>query len=196
MVPRTTFYDLPRELRTKVYAYAIVRPDTKPLRVNPTEGQDTTDLAIGLLGTSALIRKEASSVFFGSNTFYLDCTHLDRGRLEQQVRRIGPSNLHMVRSYTFGYNLGELCNDSKSLQERDKTLLGLRLVSKVPYHTLEGLHVGVTDVKEAAVAYFLQDMFLYRNVRSLAVRDILDVAAFIHLCGHSWTEGRRDASAR
>jgi hypothetical protein len=196
MVPRTTFYDLPRELRTKVYAYAIVRPDTEPLRVNPTEGQDTTDLAIGLLGTSALIRKEASSVFFGSNTFYLDCTHLDRGRLEQQVRRIGPSNLHMVRSYTFGYNLGELCNDSKSLQERDKTLLGLRLVSKVPYHTLEGLHVGVTDVKEAAVAYFLQDMFLYRNVRNLAVRDILDVAAFIHLCGHSWTEGRRDASAR
>jgi hypothetical protein len=196
MVPRTTFYDLPRELRTKVYVYAIVRPDTEPLRVNPTEGQDTTDLAIGLLGTSALIRKEASSVFFGSNTFYLDCTHLDRGRLEQQVRRIGPSNLHMVRSYTFGYNLGELCNDSKSLQERDKTLLGLRLVSKVPYHTLEGLHVGVTDVKEAAVAYFLQDMFLYRNVRSLAVRDILDVAAFIHLCGHSWTEGRRDASAR
>jgi hypothetical protein len=196
MVPRTTFYDLPRELRTKVYAYAIVRPDTKPLRVNPTEGQDTTDLAIGLLGTSVLIRKEASSVFFGSNTFYLDCTHLDRGRPEQQVRRIGPSNLHMVRSYTFGYNLGELCNDSKSLQERDKTLLGLRLVSKVPYHTLEGLHVGVTDVKEAAVAYFLQDMFLYRNVRNLAVRDILDVAAFIHLCGHSWTEGRRDASAR
>jgi hypothetical protein len=196
MVPRTTFYDLPREFRTKVYAYAIVRPDTKPLCINSTEGQDTTDLAIGLLGTSVLIRMEASSVFFGPNTFYLDYTHLDRGRLEQQVRRIGPSNLHMVRSYTFGYDLGELCNDGKNLEEHDRTLLGLRLVSKVPYHTLEGLHVGVTDVKEAAVAYFLQDMFVYRNVRSLAIREILDIAASIHLCGYSWIEGRRDASAR
>jgi hypothetical protein len=56
MVPRTIFYDLPREPRTKTNAYAIVRPDTKPLRVNPTEGQDATDLAIGLLGTIALIR--------------------------------------------------------------------------------------------------------------------------------------------
>ncbi|KAM0714166.1 hypothetical protein Q7P37_010315 [Cladosporium fusiforme] len=130
---------------------------------------------------------EALPVFLSANTFHLDCTYIDYSDLERRVRGLG-SNLSMIRTFTFAYHLSTIAANAPTKRPYQETLLRLRLISTAPFYAIDGTHVGVSEVRASAVAYFLKDLFLYRNLRSLAVKDVMDVASFIHRCGNSYSE--------
>jgi hypothetical protein len=185
--PRVSFFDLPPEVRTSIYLYALTRPETEPLYVLGSAKRKTSGLAIELLRTNTLIRKEALPVFLGANTFRIDCTAIEPERLQGRLRSIGASTLRMIRRYEFAYFPALSSSITKSAERCERTLVQLQLVPSLPFYTVSGTHVGVAEVKNSGVAYFLKDMFMYRGVRSLTIRDVLDIACFVHGCGYSWT---------
>jgi hypothetical protein len=185
--PRVSFFDLPPEVRTSIYLYALTRPKNEPLYVLGSAKCKTTGLAIELLRTNALIRKEALPVFLGANTFRVDCTAIELERLEGRLRSMGASTLRMIRHYEFAYFPASSSSIVRSAERCERTLVQLRLIPSPPFYTLSGTHVGVAKVNNSGVAYFLKDMFMYRGVRSLTIRDVVDIACFVHGCGYSWT---------
>lgn len=70
---RVGFLDLPLELRAVVYEHALRKTDghTIPLNLAAHLGV-TKELAFGLLGTCRMIRKEATGIIYGHNTFRVD----------------------------------------------------------------------------------------------------------------------------
>jgi hypothetical protein len=184
--PRVSFFDLPPEVRTSIYFYALTRPEDEPLYVLGSANRKTTGLALGLLRTNALIRKEALPVFLGANTFHVDCTAIELERLEGRLRSMGASTLRMIRRYEFAYFPASSSSVAKSAERCERTLVQLRLIPSLPFYTVSGTHVGVAEVNNSGVAYFLKDIFMYRGVRSLTIRDVVDIACFVHGCGYSW----------
>jgi hypothetical protein len=185
--PRMSFFDLPPEVQTSIYLYALTWPETESLYVLGSAKRKTTELAIELLRTNALIRKETLAVFLGANSFHIDCTAIELERLESRLLSMGASTLCTIRRYKFAYFPASSSSIAKSAESCGRTLVQLRLIPSLPFYTLSGTHVGVAEVNNSGVAYFLKDMFMYRGVRSLTIRDVVDIACFVHGCGYSWT---------
>ena len=79
-----SFYDLPAELRELVYIHALTRARGIRLASHSDCSEVQEDISLGLFAASTLTRREALPVFFGKNTFSLDCTHMDRNDVAGQ----------------------------------------------------------------------------------------------------------------
>jgi hypothetical protein len=75
---RMGFLHLPGEVRNSIYRYALVFP-------KPINGIETKIPAIGILATSKLVHKEASSILYGENTFTFGMEINWRGLVQIQL---------------------------------------------------------------------------------------------------------------
>lgn len=174
-----SFYDLPAELREMVYIHALIKTQGIAIPLHGTCLKAQADIPLGLFKASNLTRREALLVFFGKNTFNLDCTDMDRNGVAQHLRKIGTVNMRMIKSYTFTYRSRVRSQDRKNADPWKETSLNIQILPRTPFYSISGSHLGVADVRDATVAYLIQDMFSHRNVRSLATNDILDIAIFV-----------------
>lgn len=190
-VRQLCFEKLAPELRNAIYHYALVRCEDESIDL---VSGTLRDLALGLLTTSSTIRREAMPIFFGANTFHIDCTEIDRDHLENRMRKLADSNLGMIRSFRFIYRYRELETPTHSrwsttsgsfrLLCQERTSMELQILPRSPFHTVS----SVPDARQvsdafSAVAYFLEDMVSYRRIRRLALMDVLDIACFVDRCG-------------
>ncbi|KAK3671622.1 hypothetical protein LTR78_008545 [Recurvomyces mirabilis] len=92
---RASFADLPGELRTAIYEYALYPDNRSPLRLAGGAGRY---VAINLLGATKVIRKEAEALLYSLNTFRIDMPRLchdvvPMGELDKLTPAGGPSTL-------------------------------------------------------------------------------------------------------
>lgn len=74
---KTSFSDLPPELRNTIYEYALCPANGQafPFRHYPKVAELDT-IAFNLLNTCYAIRKEANAIFYSRNTFRIDLLHV------------------------------------------------------------------------------------------------------------------------
>lgn len=128
-VSKTSFADLPAELRNIIYEYALTRSEGGPIYL---AGGRTTgkDLALGLLAGCKAIYKEASGIFFAKATFRVDFGRVTRKAWKEMertacwrsnsmeayrriypavtkaLRILGAKNVARIRSWLFVYHDG------------------------------------------------------------------------------------------
>lgn len=191
-VKQVCFEELPLELRIAIYHYALVRCEDESIDLVSGKLQD---LALGLLTASRTTRREAMPIFFGANTFHIDCNEIDRDNLESRMRKLADFNLGMIRKFRFIYYHQELDTSAHSRwwatsrllksQCQERTLITLRIMPRSPFHTVDRVPDHACTALDAfnAVMFFLEDMLLYRRIRRLAMSDVLDIACFVDRCG-------------
>lgn len=191
-VRQLRFEELAPELRNAIYHYALVRCENESIDL---VSGTLRDLALGLLTTSSTIRREAMPIFYGANTFHIDCTEIDLHHLESRMRRLADYNLGMIRKFKFIYSHKELgfpshrrwptTPGSLKSQCRERTAITLHILHRSPFHTISMAPDHVCEAPDAfgAVAYFLEDIISYRRIRRLAMMDVLDIASFVDRCG-------------
>lgn len=192
------FDELAPELRNAIYHYALIRTGEKSIDL--TKGS-LPDLAVGLLTTSTKLRQEARPIFLSVNTFHIDCTDIDRKHLEAQIRKLGNSNLSMIRKYSFIYQHKTQLGTAGDVQSETSqsgfsrplrhASIHLHLLSHAPFHTIGRTHDHFGEAWDSSVAYFMEDMFSYRKIRKLAMMDVVDIACFVQRCGHSWSNAAK-----
>jgi hypothetical protein len=180
------------ELRDAIYRYALIRRGDESIDLI---SGSFDDLALGLLRVSSAIRHEAMQIFFGANTFRIDCTGIDRSHLETQMRKLSNISLGLIRRFKFSYRHTELeipFQNTRSLNPRSlearcqrETSIGLNILPRSPFYIVTRVPYHACETSDAfsAVTYFLEDLISYRRIRRLAVMDVLDVACFVDRCG-------------
>lgn len=190
--PKLNFESLALELRNVIYQYALSRcgDDSIDLPSGPVD-----DLALGLLAVSSKIRLEAMPIFFGANTFRIDCTGIDRSQLEACIRKLPDSNLGMIRKFRFyhrhaepGFSALDTPSGEPKLSRtrcRQGTFIDLHFLSRSPFYMIKQVpeHTSVEYNPFSAVVFFLKDLLVYRRIRRLAMVDLLDIACFVDRCG-------------
>lgn len=189
---RLCFDELAPELRNAIYHYALIRCEDESIDlVSGTHH----DLALGLLTASSKIRRETMPIFFGANTFHIDCTEVDREHLETRMRKLANFNLGMIRRFRFIYchrvpgssthNSWSATPGSLKLQCQEQTSITLHILPRSPFHTVRRIPDHPCEALDAfsAVTYFIEDMISYRRIRRLAMMDVLDIACFVDRCG-------------
>jgi len=186
------FEELAPELRNAIYHYALVRCEDESIDL---VSGTLNDLALGLLTANSTVRREAMSIFFGANTFHIDCTEIDRDHLKTRMRKLADLNLSMIRKFRFIYCQGELESatqrrwsatpGSLESQCQEQTSITLHVLPRPPFHTISRVpdHSRESSDAFSAVTYFLEDMVSYRRIRRLALMDVLDIACFVNRCG-------------
>jgi hypothetical protein len=191
-VSRLTFRSLAPELRNVIYQYALSRCDDESIDLN---SGPVDDLALGLLAVSSEIRLEAMPIFFGANTFRIDCTGIDRRYLEACTRKLADFNLGMIRKFRFSYRRAEPkfpALDPPSGEPKpsrtgrqQETSIDLHFLPRSPFYMIKQVPERASEAYDAfsAVIFFLKDLLVYRGVRRLAMVDVLDIACFVDRCG-------------
>lgn len=190
-----SFYDLPPELREMVYIHALVKTQGIAFPIRGAHLKAQEDISLGLLSASKLISSEALPVFFGMNTFNVDCTDMDKDVVLRQIHRMGRRakvNMRMIKSYAFLYHSQARAQSRNNAAPGKGTNLKIQILPRTPFYSIGGFHLGTTDIKDATVAYLVQDMFLYRGVRSFATNDILDIATFVRDFSKACVESQSD----
>lgn len=187
------------ELRNAIYRHALTSQEDC---IDLTAGK-VGDSAFALLGVSAVIRHEATPVFFGLNTFQIDCTDIDRDQLLIRLRKLPSRHLSMIRKYKFLYHYQDqeqweesICDGATrpvGTQPQEPTVIELHVLPHAPFHTFEKIHGDFSEPWDSfrLASYFVEDMFSYRRVRPLAVMDVADIACFIDRCGYAHTMNLR-----
>jgi hypothetical protein len=191
-VRQLSFEELAPELRNAIYHYALIKCEDESIDL---VSGTLHDLALGLLIASPTIRREAMPIFFGANTFHIDCTEVDRDHLETRMRKLAVLNLGMIRRFRFIYCHRELEPPTHSrwlvtlefLKSRcqERTSITSHSIPRSPFHTVSRVPDHACEASDAfsAVTYFLEDMVSYRRIRRLAMMDVLDIACFVNRCG-------------
>lgn len=186
------FEELAPELRNAIYHYALIRCEDESIDL---VSGTLHDLALGLLTASSTIRREAMPIFFGANTFHIDCTQVNRDHLETRMRKLADFNLGMIRRFRFIYCHRELeppthsrwsaAPRSLKSQCQERTSITLHILPRSPFYTVSRVPYHACKASDAfsAVTYFLEDMASYRRIRRLAMMDVLDIACFVDRCG-------------
>ena len=186
------FEGLAPELRIAIYRYALIRCEDESIDL--VSGK-LHDLALGLLTASSTIRREAMPIFFGANTFHIDCTEVCRDSLETRMRKLADFNLGMIRRFRFIYCHRELelptqsrrsaTPESLKSQCQERTSIVLHILPRSTFHTISRVPDQTCKPSEvfSAVTYFIEDMVSYRRIRRLALMDVLDIACFVSRCG-------------
>jgi hypothetical protein len=191
-VQELSFERLAPELRNVIYHHALVRCENKSIDLisGPLD-----DLAFGLLTVSSAIRYEAMSIFFGANTFRIDCTDVDRSHLETRMRKLSNFSLGLIRKFQFSYRHRELEPPSQNTRSpspkflealcQRETSIGLHILPRSPFYIVNRTPHHACQASDAfsAVTYFLEDLVSHRRIRRLAMMDVLDVACFVDRCG-------------
>jgi len=191
-VQQLCFEGLAPELRIAIYRYALVRCEDESIDLVSGKLQD---LALGLLTASRTIRREAMPIFFGANTFHIDCTEIDRDHVETRVRQLADYNLGMIKRFRFIYYHKELDAPARSRwwatsrllksQCQECTSINLQILPRSTFHTVDRVPDHACEALDAfnAVIFFLKDMISWREIRRLAIADVLDIACFVDRCG-------------
>lgn len=191
-VRQLCFEELAPELRNAIYRYALIRCEDESIDL--VSGK-LHDLALGLLTASSTIRREAMPIFFGANTFHIDCTEVYRDGLETRMRKLADFNLGMIRRFRFIYCHRELelptqsrrsaTPESLKSQCQERTSIVLHILPRSTFHTISRVPDQTCKPSEvfSAVTYFIEDMVSYRRIRRLALMDVLDIACFVSRCG-------------
>ena len=186
------FEGLAPELRIAIYRYALVRCEDESIDLVSGKLQD---LALGLLTASRTIRRETMPIFFGANTFHIDCTEISRDHVETRMRQLADYNLGMIKKFRFIYYHKELDTTADSRwwatsrflksQCQERTSITLQILPRSTFHTVDRVPDHACEALDAFndVMFFLKDMVLYRRVRRLAITDVLDIACFVDRCG-------------
>lgn len=189
---RLCFEKLAPEMRNAIYHYALIRCEDESIDL---VSGTLHDLALGLLTASSAIRREAMPIFFGANTFHIDCTEVDRDHLETRMRKLANSNIGMIRRFRFIYSHKEpefptqsrWSTTPRSLESQcqERTLITLHIIPRSPFYTVSKVPDHACEASDVfnAVVYFLEDMVSYRRIRRLALMDVLDIACFVDRCG-------------
>lgn len=196
---RLSMLNLAPELRNTIFRHALTSEEDC---IDLTAG-NIGDSAFALLGVSAGIRHEATPIFFGLNTFQIDCTDIDRVQLLIRLRKLPSRHMDMIRKYRFLYHY----QDQERLEEdirgaptrsvgsqcKDPTVIDLHILPNAPFQTFEKVHGSFSEPWDAfhLAKYFVEDMFSYRRVRPLAVMDVADIACFVDRCGYAQTMNLR-----
>ncbi|KAF2095431.1 hypothetical protein NA57DRAFT_20458, partial [Rhizodiscina lignyota] len=122
------FFDLPTELRLRVYELLLTLPESYVVDLDPQNYRRLAPIFLSLFLTSHRVHEEASAVFFRTNTFRLFPTHgrffhtkrpllsrlptTHRGQLTTCELRLGPGWTKPPR--------GWVVNDALGLQEVKK----------------------------------------------------------------------------
>jgi hypothetical protein len=190
--PKLTFESLALELRNVIYQYALSRCDDDSIDL-PSGPVD--DLALGLFAVSSEVRLEAMPIFFGANTFRIDCTGIDRSHLEACIRKLPDSNLGMIRKFRFYYRHAEPgfpaldtpSGEPKLSRTRcpQGTFIDLHFLPRSPFYMVKQVPEHTSEAYDpfSAVIFFLKDLLVYRRIRRLAMVDLLDIACFVDRCG-------------
>ena len=192
------FEGLAPELRIAIYRYALVRCEDESIDLVSGKLQD---LALGLLTASRTIRRETMPIFFGANTFHIDCTEISRDHVETRMRQLADYNLGMIKKFRFIYYHKELDTTADSrwwatsrfLKSKcqERTSITLQILPRSTFHTVDRVPDHACEALDAFndVMFFLKDMALYRRVRRLAITDVLDIACFVDRCGDLHSRG-------
>jgi hypothetical protein len=186
------FEGLAPELRIAIYRYALVRCEDESIDLVSGKLQD---LALGLLTASRTIRRETMPIFFGANTFHIDCTEIDRDHVEARMRQLADYNLGMIKKFRFIYHHKELDTPSQTrlwatsrlLKSRcqERTSITLQILPRSTFHAVDRVPDHACEALDAfnSVIFFLKDMISWREIRRLAIADVLDIACFVDRCG-------------
>ena len=102
---KTTFFDLPAELRLKIYSLALPLPQNEVIR--PLESNRRRPIADpfykifepGPFAVNRQIREETLAMYYGHNTFHLQ----DYFSATKYLRALGTLRLSMIEQFVLGY---------------------------------------------------------------------------------------------